>query len=60
MTQADYLGKNKNGVDIFSVNLDLPEEQRFVEVTKYYKPYLLQALNQYMDLIPAPLLWFVE
>jgi len=60
MTQADYLGKNKYGMDIFSVNLDLPEEQRFVEVATYYKPYLLEVLNQYMDLIPAPLLWFVE
>jgi hypothetical protein len=23
--QGDYLGKNQYGVDIFSVNLDLPE-----------------------------------
>lgn len=42
---GDYLGKNPYGVDIFSVNLDLPERQRFVEVTTYYKPYLLEVLN---------------
>jgi N-acylethanolamine-hydrolysing acid amidase len=42
---GDYLGKNKYGVDIFSVNLDLPEKQRFVETSTYYKPYLLEVLN---------------
>lgn len=57
---GDYLGKNKYGVDIFSVNLDLPEQQRFVETSTYYKPYLLEVLNQYRNLIPAPLVWIIE
>ncbi len=57
---AEHLGKNKYGVDIFSVNLDLPEQQRFVEVSTYFKPYLLEVLDQYLNLVPAPLLWFIE
>ena len=56
LVSADYKGKNEFGVDIFTINLDLPEEQRFVEVSKYYKNFTLQILNQYMDLIPAPIL----
>lgn len=57
---AAYLGKNKFGIDRFSVNLDLPEEQRFVETTTFFKDSLNQVLKQYMDLVPTPLLYFVE
>ena len=34
---AAYLGKNKFGIDRFTVNLDLPEEQRFVETSAFFK-----------------------
>jgi hypothetical protein len=54
------MGKNEHGIDIFSIDLDLPEEQRFVEVTTYFKPYVLQVLKQYLDIIPTPVLWLVE
>ena len=56
VSQADYLGKNKFGIDIFSVNLDLKEEQRFVEVTAFYKEKVLTVLDQYINLIPTPVL----
>ena len=32
-----YLGKNQFGVDRFSVDLDLPEEKRFVETSIFFK-----------------------
>jgi hypothetical protein len=32
-----YLGKNQYGVDRFSVDLDLPEHQRFVETSLFFK-----------------------
>jgi hypothetical protein len=32
-----YLGKNQFEVDRFSVDFDLPEEQRFVETSFFYK-----------------------
>jgi hypothetical protein len=32
-----YLGKNKNGVKMYSINLDLPANQRFVDVGKDFK-----------------------
>lgn len=32
-----YLGKNKNGVSMYSIDLDLPPELRFVDVASDYK-----------------------
>jgi hypothetical protein len=57
---AAYLGKNQFGVDRFSVNLDLPEEHRFVETTSYFREPLIQVLKQYMNLVPAELLTLIE
>lgn len=45
MVQGDYLGKNANGVDMFSIDLDLPANQRFVEVSGYYK----ETVNTVLD-----------
>lgn len=30
-----HLGKNKDGLDIFTIDLDLPPKQRFQEVTRH-------------------------
>ncbi len=57
---GEHLGKNKYGVDIFSVDLDLPEEKRFVETSTYFREYVQVVLKQYLDLVPAPLAWLVE
>ena len=55
-----YLGKNQYGIDRFSVDLDLPEEQRFVETSTFFKAPLIEVLKQYMDLVPPLLLNIVE
>jgi len=52
MVQGDYLGKNKNGVDMFSIDLDLPANLRFVEVSGYYKDTVNAVLNEYLSYIP--------
>jgi hypothetical protein len=36
-SQGAYLGKNSHGIDMYSIDLDLPAEQRFVEVSSAYK-----------------------
>ena len=59
-SQGAYKGKNAYGVDIFTVDLDLPEQQRFVEVSTYYKTFVLEVLDQYLALIPAPVLFIVD
>jgi hypothetical protein len=43
--QSAYIGKNKFGVDVFTVDLDLPEEERFVETSKFFKEPLIQVLE---------------
>jgi len=55
-SNAEYQGKNKFGVDVFTMDLDLAEEKRFEEVTAFYKDTVIQVLDQYMSLIPAPIL----
>jgi hypothetical protein len=30
---SKYLGKNKNGIKLFTINIDLPPEKRFTEPT---------------------------
>ena len=55
-----YLGKNQFGVDRFSIDLDLPEEQRFVETSIFFKEPVNKVLKQYMNLIPPSLTFLVE
>jgi len=55
-----YLGKNKFGVDRFSVDLDLPEEQRFVETSIFFKEPVNKVLKQYSNLIPPSLTFLVD
>lgn len=59
-TNAEYKGKNKYGVDIFTLNLDLPEEQRFVEVSAHYKDFVVEVLNQYISIVPQPVLYLLQ
>ncbi len=37
VTSGKFLGKNKNGVKMYQIDLDLPAELRFVDVAKDYK-----------------------
>ena len=55
-----YLGKNQFGVDRFSVDLDLPEEQRFVETSIFFKEPVNKVLKQYSNLIPPSLTFLVD
>ena len=55
-----YLGKNQFGVDKFSIDLDLPEEQRFVETSIFFKEPVNKVLKQYTNLIPPSLTFLVE
>ena len=55
-----YLGKNQFGVDRFSIDLDLPEEQRFVETSIFYKEPVNEVLKQYANLVPPTLIFLVE
>jgi len=55
-----FLGKNQFGINRFSVNLDLPEEERFVETSLFYKEHVVTVLKQYMDLVPESVLYILE
>lgn len=60
LVSGDYLGKNQHGVDIFSINLDLPAEQRFVEVSAHFKKEANDVLDEYLNLIPWPLQYVLQ
>lgn len=55
-----YLGKNQFGVDRFSVDMDLPEEQRFVETAIFFKEPVIEVLKQYANLFPPSLVFLVD
>jgi N-acylethanolamine-hydrolysing acid amidase len=54
LTDGKYLGKNKNGIKMYSIDLDLPAEQRFVDIGKDFKEPANYVINQYLELIPWP------
>ena len=52
MVQGEFLGQNRNGVNMFSINLDLPANQRFAEVSAFYKDAVNVVLDSYLEYIP--------
>jgi len=54
---SSYLGKNQNGIDIFKIDLDLPPEDRFVTVAKYFKTDVIKVFKKYF---PFPLSYLVK
>lgn len=51
-----FLGTNKNGVKMYSIDLDLPAELRFTEVAADFKDNVKVVLDQYLSQIP----WFLQ
>lgn len=45
---------------MFTINLDLPPRERFVEVTSHLKDEALSVLNKYLDYIPSALVSIVS
>jgi hypothetical protein len=52
VTSGKFLGKNKNGVKMYSIDLDLPAELRFADVATDYKDEVKVVLDQYLAQIP--------
>ena len=52
VTSGKYLGKNKNGVKMYQIDLDLPAELRFLDVAKDFKDEARFVINQYANQMP--------
>lgn len=50
---AAYLGRNKFGLDIFTIDLSLPEKERFKETAQFYKTAVMDIFHQYEVLFPS-------
>ena len=51
-TQAEHLGKNENGIDIFKIDLSLEPRERFKETSLHFKKPLHAVLESYLALVP--------
>ena len=45
LTSGKYLGKNKNGIKMYQIDLDLPAELRFLDVAKDFKDEARFVIN---------------
>jgi hypothetical protein len=52
VTSGKFLGKNKNGVKMYQIDLDLPAELRFLDVANDFKDEARFVINQYASQIP--------
>ena len=52
LTSGKFLGKNKHGVKMYSIDLDLPAELRFADVATDFKAEVKVVLDQYLSQIP--------
>ena len=53
LVQAEYLGLNEGGVEMFTIDLDVPPRYRYKEVTEFKKEQALEVYRLYQDIIPA-------
>lgn len=52
VTYGKHLGENSHGIQIFSVDLDLPPYERFYEIAAYYKESGHAVIQSYLDYFP--------
>lgn len=50
--QSTNVRNNDNDIPKFVINLDLPPQERFVEVTKNFKDYTIKVIKLYLGYIP--------
>ena len=49
------MGKNKNGVDVFTIDLDQDPKERLKEPALHFKPHVLEAVDKFLNIIPENL-----
>ena len=52
LTSGKFLGKNKHGVKMYSIDLDLPAELRFKDVANDFKDQAKNVIDMYINQIP--------
>ena len=53
LVKAEYLGLNEGGIEMFTIDLDVPPRYRYKEVTEFKKEQALEVYRLYQDILPA-------
>jgi hypothetical protein len=52
ISSGAYLGKNENGVDVFTIDMNLAPKYRFQETSAFYQKQVTTVLESYLAFVP--------